>query len=267
MTEPQPLAQQAHRAFDEEDWESLDFIARRILSLDGADPVGRSYLGVALACKGHFDQSLEEHRKAVRLGPNEALTWHNYANTLRAMRQYGETTESIRRALSIDPLDFRSWQILLTGLLNRFEYEQMDVAIEKVSKMFPGERLKLVLSHLRISENEVLEFEPLARDITVSLDEDGDIAIKEDGLPIYGVGRSMAEAFEDYTEMFNDVFQGFSGDLSNLEDEEVASFASVRLKEMEEATDEVLANPETLAGIEAGLADAEAGRVVRWEGG
>ena len=47
--------------------------------------------------------------------------------------------------------------------------------------------------------------------------------------------------------------------------DELIAHVAMRVKEMDDLAEEVFSDPETVAGLEAGLADIEAGRVTKWQ--
>jgi tetratricopeptide (TPR) repeat protein len=81
-------------------------MAERMLSLD-SDPLVRAHahdlLGMAWKYKGDLNRSLDEHREAVRLAPDQAAFHHNLAVVLVARGELNEALAACREAVRLLP--------------------------------------------------------------------------------------------------------------------------------------------------------------------
>jgi len=270
MPVPQPLRNLASEAFADQNWDALEFHARRMLQQDAADATGRSYLGVALCSTGRVEEGLREHAKAVQLGSDQSMTWHNYATGLLLTRDYARALTAIQRALELEPIGYRTWRILLSAHANLFQIDEASQVVAQVFALFGDEEVEkdplgFRASRLR-SPDGIHEFSPSLLAILVTREEGSEIVCEDADLGIYGVGPTFSEAYSRFGEMFLAVFADYPDGFTDPLSDGARQHATARIDAMDEATRETEEDAELMRSLERGRRDIGAGRTVVWGG-
>ncbi len=76
---------------------------RRLLELEGPDPVVSFNLANALYAAGETEAAAQRYRQVVELDPYAAEAWNNLGNVLAEIGDYRRAVQALQRALSIVP--------------------------------------------------------------------------------------------------------------------------------------------------------------------
>jgi adenylate cyclase len=94
---------------------SAEALARRAVSLDGADAEDRSCLGWALQARGELDGALVEIERALAMSPNLAVAHWQRGATLIFSGRPKEGLDALETCIRLDPRDpFMSVRFICT---------------------------------------------------------------------------------------------------------------------------------------------------------
>jgi adenylate cyclase len=119
---------------------SAEALARRAVSLDGADAEARSCLGWALQARGELDGALVEIERALAMSPNLAVAHWQRGATLIFSGRPKEGLSALETCIRLDPRDpFMSVRLLHTacGLYFAREYEKVIDAAKRLIRSYP----------------------------------------------------------------------------------------------------------------------------------
>jgi adenylate cyclase len=119
---------------------SAETLARRAVSLDGADAEARSGLGWALQARGELDGALVEIERALAMSPNLAVAHWQRGATLIFSGRPKEGLSALETCIRLDPRDpFMSVRLLHTacGLYFAREYENVIDAAKRLIRSYP----------------------------------------------------------------------------------------------------------------------------------
>ena len=119
---------------------SAEVLARRAVSLDGADAEARSCLGWALQARGELEGALVEIERALAMSPNLAVAHWQRGATLIFLGQPMKGLEALETCIRLDPRDpFMSVRLLhiACGLYFAREYERVIVASKRLIHSYP----------------------------------------------------------------------------------------------------------------------------------
>ena len=119
---------------------SAEALARRAVSLDGADAEARSCLGWALQARGELDGALVEIERALAMSPNLAVAHWQRGATLIFSGRPKEGLSALETCIRLDPRDpFMSVRLLHTacGLYYAREYERVIEAAKRLIRSYP----------------------------------------------------------------------------------------------------------------------------------
>jgi adenylate cyclase len=119
---------------------SAEALARRAVSLDGADAEARSCLGWALQARGELDGALVEIERALAMSPNLAVAHWQRGATLIFSGQPMKGLDALETCIRLDPRDqFMSVRLLhiACGLYFAREYERVIEAAKRLIRSYP----------------------------------------------------------------------------------------------------------------------------------
>jgi adenylate cyclase len=119
---------------------SAESLARRAVSLDGADAEARSCLGWALQARGELDGALVEIERALAMSPNLAVAHWQRGATLIFWGQPMKGLDALETCIRLDPRDpFMSVRLLhiACGLYFAREYEGVIEAAKRLIRSYP----------------------------------------------------------------------------------------------------------------------------------
>ena len=119
---------------------SAEALARRAVSLDGADAEARSCLGWALQARGELDGALVEIERALAMSPNLAVAHWQRGATLIFSGQPMKGLEALETCIRLDPRDpFMAVRLLhiACGLYFAREYEGVIEAAKRLIRSYP----------------------------------------------------------------------------------------------------------------------------------
>jgi adenylate cyclase len=119
---------------------SAEALARRAVSLDGADAEARSCLGWALQARGELEGALAEIERALAISPNLALAHGQRGATLIFSGRPKEGLASLETCIRLDPRDpFLAVRLLhvTCGLYFAREYEAATEAAKRLIRSYP----------------------------------------------------------------------------------------------------------------------------------
>jgi adenylate cyclase len=119
---------------------SAEALARRAVSLDGADAEARSGLGWALQARGELEGALVEIERALAMSPNLAVAHWQRGATLIFSGRPKEGLDALETCIRLDPRDpFMSVRLLHTacGLYFAREYENVIDAAKRLIRSYP----------------------------------------------------------------------------------------------------------------------------------
>jgi adenylate cyclase len=119
---------------------SAETLARRAVSLDGADAEARSGLGWALQARGELDGALVEIERALAMSPNLAVAHWQRGATLIFSGRPKEGLDALETCIRLDPRDpFMSVRLLhiACGLYFAREYEGVVDAAKRLIRSYP----------------------------------------------------------------------------------------------------------------------------------
>jgi adenylate cyclase len=119
---------------------SAEALARRAVSLDGADAEARSCLGWALQARGELEGALAEIERALAISPNLALAHGQRGATLIFLGRPKEGLASLETCIRLDPRDpFLAVRLLhvTCGLYFSREYEAATEAAKRLIRSYP----------------------------------------------------------------------------------------------------------------------------------
>ena len=92
--------------------EGLREKARDLLRADRMNPLGNAVLGSLTALDGNLSGAEFFFRRAVARGNVPALVYNDYAETLRRLGKLDEAARMARRAVELEPSEWRAWETL-----------------------------------------------------------------------------------------------------------------------------------------------------------
>ena len=119
---------------------SAEALARRAVSLDGADAEARSCLGWALQARGELDGALVEIERALAMSPNLAVAHWQRGATLIFSGQPMKGLDALETCIRLDPRDpFMAVRLLhiACGLYFAREYERVIEAAKRLIRSYP----------------------------------------------------------------------------------------------------------------------------------
>jgi adenylate cyclase len=119
---------------------SAEVLARRAVSLDGADAEARSGLGWALQARGELEGALVEIERALAMSPNLAVAHWQRGATLIFSGRPKEGLDALETCIRLDPRDpFMSVRLLhiACGLYFAREYENVIDAAKRLIRSYP----------------------------------------------------------------------------------------------------------------------------------
>ena len=119
---------------------SAEVLARRAVSLDGADAEARSCLGWALQARGELDGALVEIERALAMSPNLAVAHWQRGATLIFSGQPMKGLDALETCIRLDPRDpFMAVRLLhiACGLYFAREYEGVVDAAKRLIRSYP----------------------------------------------------------------------------------------------------------------------------------
>jgi adenylate cyclase len=119
---------------------SAESLARRAVSLDGADAEARSCLGWALQARGELEGALVEMERALAMSPNLAVAHWQRGATLIFSGRPKEGLGALETCIRLDPRDpFMSVRLLhiACGLYFAGEYEAVIDAAKRLIRSYP----------------------------------------------------------------------------------------------------------------------------------
>ena len=119
---------------------SAEALARRAVSLDGADAEPRSCLGWALQARGELDGALVEIERALAMSPNLAVAHWQRGATLIFSGQPMKGLDALETCIRLDPrAPFMSVRLLhmACGLYFAREYEGVIDAAKRLIRSYP----------------------------------------------------------------------------------------------------------------------------------
>ena len=119
---------------------SAEALARRAVSLDGADAEARSGLGWALQARGELEGALVEIERALAMSPNLAVAHWQRGATLIFSGRPKEGLDALETCIRLDPRDpFMSVRLLhiACGLYFAREYERVIEAAKRLIRSYP----------------------------------------------------------------------------------------------------------------------------------
>ena len=119
---------------------SAEALARRAVSLDGADAEARSCLGWALQARGELEGALVEIERALAMSPNLAVAHWQRGATLIFSGRPKEGLEALETCIRLDPRDpFMAVRLLhiACGLYFAREYEGVIEAAKRLIRSYP----------------------------------------------------------------------------------------------------------------------------------
>jgi adenylate cyclase len=119
---------------------SAEALARRAVSLDGADAEARSCLGWALQARGELEGALAEIERALAISPNLALAHGQRGATLIFLGRPKEGLASLETCIRLDPRDpFLAVRLLhvTCGLYFSRDYEAATEAAKRLIRSYP----------------------------------------------------------------------------------------------------------------------------------
>ena len=105
-------------------WPQVLALAREWHAEDPAEARAQFYQGVALAASGRFVEAETAYRRALQLDPTDFKTWNNLAGILFESRNKPkEAVECMQQALKVDPQNKVGWANLtsMVGRLGRHD--------------------------------------------------------------------------------------------------------------------------------------------------
>jgi adenylate cyclase len=124
----------------EESQVSAERLARRAVSLDGADAEARSCLGWALQARGELEGAIVEIERALVMSPNLALAHWQRGATLIFSGRLKEGLDALETCIRLDPRGpFTSVRLLniACGLYFAREYERVVDAAKRLIRSYP----------------------------------------------------------------------------------------------------------------------------------
>ncbi len=124
----------------EESQVSPERLARRAVSLDGADAEARSCLGWALQARGELEGAIVEIERALVMSPNLALAHWQRGATLIFSGRPKEGLDALETCIRLDPRGpFTSVRLLniACGLYFAREYERVVDAAKRLIRSYP----------------------------------------------------------------------------------------------------------------------------------
>jgi adenylate cyclase len=119
---------------------SAESLARRAVSLDGADAEARSCLGWALQARGELEGALVEIERALAMSPNLAVAHWQLGATLIFSGRPKEGLRALETCIRLDPrAPFMSVRLLhiACGLYLAREYEAVIDAAKRLIRSYP----------------------------------------------------------------------------------------------------------------------------------
>jgi adenylate cyclase len=119
---------------------SAEALARRAVSLDGADAEARSCLGWALQARGELDGALVEIERGLAMSPNLAVAHWQRGATLIFSGQPMKGLDALETCIRLDPRDpFMAVRLLhiACGLYFAREYEGVIEAAKRLIRSYP----------------------------------------------------------------------------------------------------------------------------------
>ena len=119
---------------------SAEVLARRAVSLDGADAEARSCLGWALQARGELEGALVEIERALAMSPNLAVAHWQRGATLIFSGQPMKGLDALETCIRLDPRDpFMAVRLLhiACGLYFAREYEGVIEAAKRLIRSYP----------------------------------------------------------------------------------------------------------------------------------
>jgi adenylate cyclase len=120
---------------------SAESLARRAVSLDGADAEARSCLGWALQARGELEGAIVEIERALVMSPNLALAHWQRGATLIFSGRPKEGLHALETCIRLDPRDpFMSVRLLhmACGLYFARDYEGVVDAAKRLIRSYPN---------------------------------------------------------------------------------------------------------------------------------
>jgi adenylate cyclase len=120
------------------DWRRSELEFRRSIELNPAYPTARQWYGKYLSFTGRYDESVEQHRKALQLDPFSLIININLGEGLVEAGRYSEGIEQGRKTVSLDPnfaIGHFEFGIFYIG---GGEYEKAELEFKKTLEIVPG---------------------------------------------------------------------------------------------------------------------------------
>ncbi|MBZ5511934.1 MAG: DUF3857 domain-containing protein [Acidobacteriia bacterium] len=131
------LFQQLIMAFQRQDFQGVEELARRILSIDPKFPRAWAAIGVAQSAMHHTDEALQAFQKEAEVNPSDAAVYRQIAQTLIWMGRRKDAIEVWRKLLKIAPDDADAADRLSGALMADKQYAEAIRVLEPVLKEHP----------------------------------------------------------------------------------------------------------------------------------
>jgi len=131
---------------------SAEALARRAVSLDGADAEARSCVGWALQARGELDGALVEIERALAMSPNLAVAHWQLGATLIFSGQPIKGLDALETCIRLDPRNpFMAVRLLhiACDLYFAREYERVIAAANRLIRSYPDFPMILPLARRR----------------------------------------------------------------------------------------------------------------------
>lgn len=201
------------KALDEHEWGLAIELAMRLVDLDREDPFARSILGFALCYDGmaasdleRYEQGLKEHDKALMFDPRNALFWLRKGASLMLGKRVAEGVQALSEAIELDPDQADPYAGMVDGYVALGEFDAAEGYLRQFLDRFKRPYLDVLLYRVPCGDRTY----SCPRFVTVRVFLEGDdVACEHDGLRIYGVGPTLAEAFGEFCEDFDVLYREY----------------------------------------------------------
>jgi len=114
--QPYPLIGCAQEEFDNGKYEAAKNLCLLHLKDNPRDPYAHDLLARCYFMLDKIEMSLDEHKLAVKLGPDDHLVYFNFAVTFSKLKRYNQSIKYYRRSLELEPGDYTAHVYLAQDL-------------------------------------------------------------------------------------------------------------------------------------------------------
>lgn len=116
--------------------------------LDEQHADARADLALLLMLSGELDESLLQWEVRLRLMPDDASAWHNYAKALAEVRRYPDAANAFERALASNPTDERTYVTYASTMVSAGNARQAEVVLRRGLELIHADRAEAIYSGL-----------------------------------------------------------------------------------------------------------------------